>query len=111
MFMPKGLVHKLDAFTDLNRAAQQHVRKLIWNFFADLKAYRAKPSQSRRLAPRARFDRISQRRTGFATPDRLLARLHANKTELLTCSIVPRRRCTPTAPGTTSAARSRGGRS
>jgi hypothetical protein len=33
---------------------------------------------------RARFDRIFRRRTGFATLDRLLARLHANKAELLT---------------------------
>ena len=32
---------------------------------------------------RARFDRIFQRHTGFATLDRLLKRLHANKTELL----------------------------
>jgi hypothetical protein len=32
---------------------------------------------------RARFDRIFDRRTGFATLDRLLERLHANKPELL----------------------------
>jgi hypothetical protein len=32
---------------------------------------------------RARFDRIFYRRTGFVTLDRLLARLHANKAELL----------------------------
>ena len=32
---------------------------------------------------RARFDRIFHRRTGFATLDRLLERLHANKPELL----------------------------
>jgi transposase IS66 family protein len=32
---------------------------------------------------RARFDRIFRRRTGFVTLDRLLKRLHANKTELL----------------------------
>jgi len=32
---------------------------------------------------RARFDRIFRRRTGFATLDRLLKRLYANKTELL----------------------------
>jgi hypothetical protein len=32
---------------------------------------------------RARFDRIFKRRTGFATLDRLLERLHANKPELL----------------------------
>jgi Transposase IS66 family len=78
------LVHKPDAFTDANRAAQQHVRKLIWNFYADLKAYQANPGNSRRLALRTRFDRIFRRRTGFTTLDRLLARLHANKAELLT---------------------------
>jgi len=77
------LVHKLDTFTDLHRAAQQRIRKLIWNFYADLKIYRAKPSKSHRLVLRARFDRIFRRRTGFATLDRLLARLRANKAELL----------------------------
>jgi Transposase IS66 family len=77
------LVHKLDTFTDLHRTAQQKVRKLIWNFYADLKVYRVNPSKSRRLALRARFDRIFHRRTGFVTLDRLLQRLHANKAELL----------------------------
>jgi hypothetical protein len=78
------LVHKLDAFTDHNRAAQQRVRGLIWNFYAALKTYRANPDKSRRLALRTRFDRIFRRRTGFVTLDRLLARLRANKAELLT---------------------------
>jgi hypothetical protein len=77
------LVHRLDAFTDHNRAAQQRVRKLIWDFYAALKTYRANPKKSRRLALRARFDRIFRGRTGFVTLDRLLARLHANKNELL----------------------------
>jgi hypothetical protein len=77
------LVHKLDTFTDLHRAAQQHIRKLIWNFYADLKVYRANPSKSRRVVLRARFDRIFRHRTGFVTLDRLLKRLHANKAELL----------------------------
>ncbi len=43
----------------------------------------ASPGNSRRLALRAQFDRIFRRRTGFTTLDRLLARLHANKAELL----------------------------
>jgi hypothetical protein len=77
------LVHKLDAFTDLHRTAQQRMRTLIWNFYADLKVYRANPSQNRRVALRARFDRIFRRRTGFVTLDRLLTRLRANKAELL----------------------------
>ena len=59
------------------------MRKLIWNFYADLKIYRANPGKSRRVRLRARFDRIFRRRTGFVTLDRLLARLHANKAELL----------------------------
>jgi hypothetical protein len=73
------LVHKLDAFTDANRAAQQHVRMLIWNFYADLKAYQANPGNSRRLALRTRFDRIFRRYPGFTTLDRLLARLHGKR--------------------------------
>jgi hypothetical protein len=59
------------------------MRKLIWNFYADLKLYRTNPSNSRRLTLRARFDRIFRCRTGFVTLDRLLKRLHANKAELL----------------------------
>jgi hypothetical protein len=77
------LVHKLDTFNDRHRAAQTRVRGLIWDFYADLKAYQMKPGKRRASALRARFDRIFLRRTGFVTLDRLLARLHANKAELL----------------------------
>jgi hypothetical protein len=77
------LVHKLETFTEQQRAAQQQVRGLIWWFYADLKAYQAAPTARRRSELRARFDRIFERHTGFATLDRLLRRLHANKAELL----------------------------
>jgi len=77
------LVHKLDTFTDENRAAQAEVRELIWNFYRDLKTYRCAPTRQRKTALRARFDRIFTRKTGFVTLDRLLARLHANQSELL----------------------------
>src|SRR6202795_5130450 len=77
------LVHKLDTFTDQHRAAQQRLRHLIWWFYSGLKAYCRDPAPLRKAALRARFDRIFKRRTGFATLDRLLARLHANKPELL----------------------------
>ena len=41
----RRLVHRLDAFTDLRvvPAQQRRMRTLIWNFYADLKAYRADP--------------------------------------------------------------------
>ncbi|WP_460018613.1 IS66 family transposase [Magnetospira thiophila] len=77
------LVHKLDTFTEAARAAKEKVRGLIWWFYADLKAYRAAPAPRRKAELKTRFDRLFRRRTGFATLDRLLARLHANKTELL----------------------------
>jgi len=77
------LVHKLDTFNDAQRSAQQRVRGLVWNFYASLKAYRLNPARRRAGTLRTRFDRIFRRRTGFATLDRLLARLHANKAELL----------------------------
>ena len=32
------LVHKLETFTDQQHVAQQHVRGLIWWFYADLEA-------------------------------------------------------------------------
>ena len=77
------LVHKLETFTDQHRAAQTRVRSLIWDFYADLKAYQMKPGKRQASALRTRFDRIFLRHTGFATLDRLLARLHGNKAELL----------------------------
>jgi hypothetical protein len=77
------LAHKLDTFTDRQHAAQQLIRALVWWFYADLKAYKRDPCRRRKGQLRARFDRIFRRRTGFVTLDRLLARLHANKEELL----------------------------
>jgi hypothetical protein len=77
------LVHKPETLTDQQRAAQQHVRGLIWWFYADLKAYRTEPTSRRRSELRARFDRIFLRTTDFVTLDRLLRLLHANKAELL----------------------------
>jgi hypothetical protein len=77
------LVHKLDTFTDHQRVAQQRVRSLIWQLYADLKDYRTAPTPWRRDQLRARFDYIFCRRTGFVSLDRLLERLHANRAELL----------------------------
>src|SRR5665213_2280277 len=77
------LVHKLDTFTAAQRTAQSRIRALIWRLYRNLKAYRRKPTTARKAALGTRFDRIFTSRTGFVTLDRLLARLHANKSELL----------------------------
>jgi hypothetical protein len=77
------LIHQLDAFTPLQRAAQQEVRNLIWGFYRDLKAYQVEATPERKAELRARFDHIFKHRTGFALLDKLLARLHAKMPELL----------------------------
>jgi hypothetical protein len=77
------LVHKLLPTTDAQRRAVELTRTLIWWFYADLKAWRQEPCPRRAAALRARFDRIFTRRTGYVVLDRLLARLHRRKAELL----------------------------
>jgi hypothetical protein len=58
-------------------------RQLVWWLYADLKLYRDEPTPARRAALRARFDRVFGRVTGFAELDEVVARLRANKAELL----------------------------
>jgi hypothetical protein len=77
------LLHKLETFTAAARKAKDEIRTLIWVLYADLKDYRAAPDPGRKAELEQRFDQIFKRRTGFATLDRLLARLFANKKELL----------------------------
>ena len=77
------LVHKLDTFTNLHRAAQKHARALTWHFYDYLKEYHADPTARRRGGLRARIDPIFRRCTGTVVLGRLLMRLHANKPTLL----------------------------
>jgi hypothetical protein len=78
------LVHKLDTFTPEHQAAQQQVRGQIWRLYKLLKGYRRHPTPRRKAVLEAYFDCVFlNRRTGFVILDRLLARLHKNKAELL----------------------------
>jgi len=77
------LVHKLAPATPEQRRAVEVTRSLIWWFYADLKAWARDPCPRRAAALRARFDRIFRRKTDYTTLDRLLARLHRRKSELL----------------------------
>ena len=77
------LVHKLLPVTEAQRRAVDLVRQLIWWLYRDLKAWQCQPDRRRAAALRMRFERIFKRRTGYATLDRLLARLHERKAELL----------------------------
>ncbi len=77
------LIHKLEAFTDRHRAALERIRTRVWWLYGDLKAYCRDPTRAQKAALERRFDRLFKTTTGFATLDRLLARIHANKAELL----------------------------
>src|SRR3954462_12739009 len=58
-------------------------RQLVWWLYADLKLHKDEPTPARRAALRARFDRVFGRVTGFAELDATVARLRADKAELL----------------------------
>lgn len=77
------LVHKLVPVTEAQHAAVDLLRRLIWRFYGDLKAYRRAPCRRRAAQLRRHFDRIFKRRTGYVTLDRLLARLLDRRSELL----------------------------
>ena len=77
------LIHKLVGFNDGQRQAIERIRARVWWLYADLKGYCRDPTAPAKAALKRRFERIFSTRTGFATLDRLLGRLHANKEELL----------------------------
>ena len=105
------LARKLVPAAAEQRRAVEATRALIWRRCADLKAWQRDPCPRRAAALRARFDRIFRRRTGCVVPDRLLARLHRRKDELLRvlwaqarlCPSSPTSRCTQTARRTACA--------
>jgi hypothetical protein len=77
------LIHKLDTFTKAHQDAQAEVRRLIWAFYADLKAYRQAPSADLKASLSQRFDAIFTFKSSFILLTRLLKRTHRNKPELL----------------------------
>ena len=77
------LVHKLVPTTPEQVQAIATTRRLIWWFYRDLKAWKRDPCPRRASALRARSERLFTRKTGSVMLNRLLARLHRRKAELL----------------------------
>ncbi len=77
------LVYKLNTACEPKHQAKERVRERIWRLYGDLKAYCRDPTQQAKAALGQRFDRIFTTQTGFVRLDRLLARLHAKKDDLL----------------------------
>lgn len=77
------LVYKLQPSSPAHRQALEAKRGEIWELYADLKAYQRGPDPALAEMLRARFDRIFTQKTGYAVLDRLLARLHKHRADLL----------------------------
>ena len=77
------LIHKLDTFCEAHVQAKKRIRARIWRLYNALKVYRQTPKPRRATELKRRFEAIFSAETGFATLDRLLARLRAHKDELL----------------------------
>lgn len=77
------LIHKLIPINDAQRQAIALVRGQVWDFYADLKAYKRQPDPGKVALLQARFDAVFTQSTDYYTLDDLLARLHRRKSELL----------------------------
>ena len=77
------LVHKMLPLNESHRQEIAHVRDQIWLLYTDLKSFKVDPEHWDKETLAQRFDQIFTQKTGFATLNQLLKRIHSNKAELL----------------------------
>jgi hypothetical protein len=77
------LVHNLLPLNDQHREDIARVRSEIWSLYAELKDYKLHPTIKRKRELAKCFDAVFIQKTRYATLDRLLRRIHLNKSELL----------------------------
>lgn len=66
-----------------HREAIARVRRVIWELYQDLKAYRQRPRPARRPRLESRFDALCEGRTGFPDIDGVLKGMRAHRSALL----------------------------
>jgi len=76
-------IQKIVGFNEHHNQLLEETRTDIWQFYRDLKKYRHNPGKKKKKDLENRFDDIFTRKTGFASLDLALKRLHRNKSELL----------------------------
>lgn len=74
---------RLNPFNDKYRATLEDVRTQVWDFYAQLKRYKAAPSVTEKERLTACFDTLFATKTAFSTINEALKRLAKNKAELL----------------------------
>lgn len=76
-------INKLIAPSEEKRKILEEVRKQIWDFYNDLKAYKISPDQTKKTQLEDRFDEIFTQKTDYQMLNLALGRLYNNKSELL----------------------------
>jgi hypothetical protein len=76
-------IHKLTPFSEAKREAQDTVRKHLWDYYQELKAFKLAPSAAQKRELQERFEAILTQKTCYPTLNLALKRLHANKAELV----------------------------
>jgi len=76
-------INKLIAPSEEKRKILEEVRKQIWGFYKDLKAYKISPDETKKTQLEDRFDDIFTQKTDYQMLNLALGRLYNNKSELL----------------------------
>lgn len=80
---------RLIPFNDKYRQALEGIRTQVWDYYAELKAYKAAPCPQEKARLETRFDELFATQTDFVTINGALRRLAANKAELLRVLVRP----------------------
>ena len=76
-------INRLVGYNDAQRDSLAKIRTQIWEFYAELKAYKQAPDPEKKTELQERFDLIFTTRTCYETLNQALKRIHKNKSELL----------------------------
>jgi len=76
-------LNKLIAPNEEKRKILEEVRKQVWGFYDDLKAYKISPNETKKIQLDEKFDEIFTQKTDYQMMNLALSRLYENKAELL----------------------------
>jgi hypothetical protein len=76
-------LNKLIAPNERKRQTLEQVRKQIWDFYRELKAYKRSPKETKKVQLEDTFEEIFTQKTDYHLLNQALERLYDNKTELL----------------------------
>jgi len=76
-------LNKLIAPNEVKHKILEDVRKQVWDFYDDLKAYKVSPNETKKIQLEDKFDEIFTQKTDYQMLNLALSRLYENKADLL----------------------------